>query len=69
LEINALGGEQEYSALHYAAGLNRSELIPILVAKGADLNIRSKGGDTPLQLALKAGKMEAAKALQEAGVI
>jgi hypothetical protein len=69
LEINALGGEQEYSALHYAAGLNRSELIPILVAKGADLNIRSKGGDTPLQLALKAGKMEAAKALQEAGAI
>jgi ankyrin repeat protein len=69
LEINALGGEQEYSALHYAAGLDRSELIPILVAKGADLNIRSKEGYTPLQLALKAGKKEAVKALREAGAI
>ena len=69
LEINALGGEQEYSALHYAVGLDRSELIPILVAKGADLNIRSKEGDTPLQLALEMGKMDAAKALQEAGAI
>lgn len=69
LEINALCGEQEYSALHYAAGLNRSDLIPILVAKGADLNIRDQDGDTPLQWALKLGKMEAAKALQEAGAI
>jgi hypothetical protein len=69
LEINALGGEQEYSALHYAVGLDRSELIPILVAKGADLNIRDQDGDTPLQLALKMGKMEAAKALREAGAI
>ena len=69
LEINALCGQQEYSALHYAVGLDRSELIPILVAKGADLNIRSKEGDTPLQLALEMGKMEAAKALREAGAI
>jgi ankyrin repeat protein len=69
LEINALGGEQEYSALHYAVGLDRSELIPILVAKGADLNTRSKEGDTPLRLALELGKEEAVKALREVGAI
>jgi ankyrin repeat protein len=33
------------------------------------LNIKDKNGDTPLQLALKLGKMEASKALQEAGAI
>ena len=41
----------------------------MLVAKGADLNIRDQDGNTPLQWALKLGKMEAAKALQEAGAI
>jgi hypothetical protein len=71
LEIDALGldGMQKYSALHLAASLDKSEVIAMLVAKGADLNIRDQDGDTPLQWALKLGKMEAAKALQEAGAI
>jgi ankyrin repeat protein len=71
LEIDALGLDrmQKYSALHLAASLDKSEVIAMLVAKGADLKIRDQDGDTPLQWALKMGKMEAAKALREAGAV
>ncbi|MEO0314832.1 MAG: hypothetical protein RI928_1288 [Pseudomonadota bacterium] len=67
LEINALGSSRNFTALHFAAFMNKSEAITLLAAKGADLNIMSGEGSTPLQLANKAGNVEAAKALIEAG--
>ena len=69
LEINAVTGYGKKSALHFSAEMGNSRAIGLLAAKRADLNIKDKNGDTPLQLALKLGKMEASKALQEAGAI
>jgi ankyrin repeat protein len=69
LEINAVTGYGKKSAIHFAAEMGNSRAIGLLAAKRADLNIKDKNGDTPLQLALKLGKMEASKALQEAGAI
>ncbi len=67
LEINAVTGDGQKSALHFAAEMGNSRAIGLLAAKRADLNIRDKNGDTPLHLAIRSGNMKAARALIEAG--
>jgi len=57
------------SALHLAAHEGHSECIRLLVkAPNIDLNRLSDAGATPLMVAVKMGKYDAAKALLEAGV-
>ena len=57
------------SALHLAAHEGHSECIRLLVkARGIDLNPLSEAGATPLMVAIRMGKYDAAKVLLEAGV-
>lgn len=69
LEIDALAqfDTVTFSALHMAAQLNKSEVIAMLAARGANLNIKNNERQTPLQLAQEAGNVEAVRALLEAG--
>jgi ankyrin repeat protein len=67
LEINAGTGNQNKSALHLAAELDNSRAVGMLLAKGADLNIRDRDGDTPLHSAIRSGSTRAANALIASG--
>ena len=67
LEINAVTGYGQKSALHFSAEMGNSRAIGLLAAKRADLNIKDKNGDTPLHLAIRSGSLKAARALIEAG--
>ena len=67
LEINAVTGYGQKSALHFASEMGNSRAIGLLAAKRADLNIKDKNGDTPLHLAVRSGSIKAARALIEAG--
>jgi uncharacterized protein len=42
---------EDWTALHYAASGGHLEVVRLLVDAGADVNVRIKRGDTPLQLA------------------
>jgi ankyrin repeat protein len=67
LEINAVTGYGQKSALHFSAEMGNSRAIGLLAAKRADLNIKDKNGDTPLHLAIRSGSLKAARVLIEAG--
>ena len=56
---NALFGEHHRSALHQAAHLNQSQLIPPLLRAGSLPTTEDAAGDTPLHLAAWAGHVEA----------
>jgi ankyrin repeat protein len=53
-------GENDRTALHAAAEQNNVPLIELLLAKGADVNAKTKDGATPLHLAITAGAKQAA---------
>ncbi len=48
--VNATDPEGK-TALHWAAEKNRKDLVELLVKAGADVNLRTKGGTTPLDYA------------------
>ncbi len=57
----------DWTKLHSAAALGRTELIELLLMKGADPQARAKDGSTPLHLAVKRGQTEAARFLLARG--
>lgn len=54
--VNALGGEQWSTALHWAASKGHLNTMALLVSFGADLAIRDQPGYTPLHLAAQHGQ-------------
>ncbi|MBI4472881.1 MAG: sigma-70 family RNA polymerase sigma factor [Acidobacteria bacterium] len=56
-----------WTALHYAAGCGFKELVPLILARGADVPAIDAAGNTALQVALQAGHLEIAKMLGERG--
>ncbi|CAB9504692.1 Ankyrin Repeat Protein [Seminavis robusta] len=62
--VNEQFGKQQETALHRAAALFRHEAVGILLAHGANPNLRNSNGDTPLHLVSNA---EAARLLLDAG--
>ena len=58
-------GQDGMSALHFAGYLGADPVIPLLIEKGAPLNLQDKEGRTALHLAAYAGQTPAVSALME----
>ena len=58
-----------WTALHLAAFFNRLEMVELLLARGARLDLKSKNAvnNTPLNAAVAAGRLEIARRLLEKG--
>lgn len=67
IERGAEVNQEGWTALHYAATVGNLELIDVLVKRGAKLDARAPGGTTPLMMAARHGRVEAAKRLLGAG--
>lgn len=53
----------DWTKLHSASSLGKTELIALLLDKGADINAKAKDGSTPLHLAVKRSHPAAVKLL------
>ena len=53
--------------LHEAAYHSNKEIVGLLIAKGADVNARDNGGETPLDLAIQLKQTEIADLLRKHG--
>lgn len=53
----------DWTKLHSAASLGKTELIALLLDKGADINAKAKDGSSPLHLAVKRSHAAAVKLL------
>ena len=60
-------GEKHWDALHYAVFNGHTELAAELIQRGANVNARSPNGSTPLMLAAREGREDAARLLLESG--
>jgi len=66
--INAPASNDGWSALHWAAYMNRLDVIKVLIENGADVNIRERIYNvTPLHRAVCKGHLDAAKFLIDKG--
>ncbi len=52
-----------WNPLHYAAFEGRAEIISLLLAGGADINLKAPNGHTALMLAAKRGHLDAVRVL------
>lgn len=67
VDINAEDSEFGVTALSWAALLGNTEIAKFLIAKGADVNARSRDGSTPLHSAAFLGRTEIAELLIQKG--
>lgn len=58
-------GQDGMSALHFAGYLGADQVIPLLIEKGALINLQDKEGRTALHLAAYAGQTPAVSALMD----
>ncbi len=65
-DVNARSREHGFVPLHEATG---AEMIRLLVARGADPNIRNNADLTPLQYMIEDERMEDAEALRTGGAV
>jgi len=47
-DVNAQDNDIRWTPLHVAAAFGHKEIAELLIAKGADVNAKNKGGETPL---------------------
>lgn len=66
-EMDSLDGNG-YSLFHYCCLYNLTSLIPVLIARGVDINQTTASGSTALHLAVAAGHIAVAQLLLESGV-
>ena len=62
-DVNAKEAKNQITPLHWAAWRGRKEIAELLIAKGADVNVKNKDGGTPLHNAAWKGHVEIAKLL------
>lgn len=58
---------KHFTALHYAARLDRCAVASVLLKNGADMSSRDRDGNTPLHIAVEKGRYDVARILLEAG--
>jgi ankyrin repeat protein len=63
VNVNAPDSAGGRTALHWAAKEGKVEIIPLLLEKGADVNVKDRAGKTPLCIAAESGKADAVKML------
>ncbi|OQS00230.1 hypothetical protein THRCLA_06118 [Thraustotheca clavata] len=66
VEINALGSDGR-NALHWAAALNRSSVVHVLLKKGANISAHDRDGWTPLHWASRMGNPDIVRLLVKNG--
>jgi cytochrome c len=66
-ETNAVGGEFGYSPLHEVAETGNVDIGKLLIAHGADVNIRNKRFEPPIHLAVLKNKTAFADLMRDAG--
>jgi len=67
VDIDALDGRGLDAPLHYAARNNQKQVIELLTAKGADVNLKNRPGQTPLDIAISQGHKDIAELLISKG--
>jgi ankyrin repeat protein len=65
--INAKDAQFGASLLHWAALRGHAPVAEYLVAQGADVNAKNGAGETPLQVAQRAGRSEVVRVLTKSG--
>ena len=68
-DINRSKDNDGKTALMLAALIRHADTVKLFVEKGADVNIRDKGGRTALSLAKEFGRINIAQILVDAGAI
>ena len=66
--MNAKGGWREWTPLHYAALNGNKEIVELLIAKGADMNVTANEEWTPLHTTALEGNKEVVELLIAKGV-
>ena len=66
-DVNALDKGFQLSAMSWSALYGQTEVVQLLIEKGADVNIKSGDGATPLHSAAFLGRVDVAKLLLENG--
>ena len=65
-DVNNVDNENK-SVLLLAVMSNKTEMVEVLIHKGADVNVKSKGGNTPLSMARDLGSTDIEQLLLTAG--
>jgi ankyrin repeat protein len=65
--LNGLDTESGATPLHVAASWGRTEVVALLLARGADANIRNRAGVSPLRAAIANGHKETGDLLRHHG--
>ena len=66
-DVNAKSAGGKLTPLHLAARSGQKEIAQLLIAKGADVNAKTKRGDTPLDQAIQLNRTEIVDLLREHG--
>lgn len=65
-DVNSARNEDGNTALHFTAGLGMAKVVQYLVDIGADINVKNKKDQTPLDLAEKFDNPKVAEILRQA---
>ena len=66
-DVNAKGPNAGLTPLHRAAYYGLKEIVELLLDKGADVNAKDDGGDTPLDVAMLGNDKETADLIRKHG--
>ena len=65
--VNTVARDMQNTALHVAASHGQTDVILVLIAAGAKVNVKNLIGSTPYKFAVEYNHPEAAEALKKAG--